>query len=46
MMVSSETLESRGGNGKIVGDDVKRTEVFNKYFCSEFGNKKNHAQMS
>lgn len=46
MMVSSKTLESRGGNGKIVDDDVKRTEVFNKYFCSEFGNKKNHAQMS
>lgn len=46
MMVSSETLESHGGNGKIVDDDVKRTEVFNKYFCSEFGNKKNHAQMS
>lgn len=46
MMVSSKTLESRDGNGKIVDDDVKRTEVFNKYFCSEFGNKKNHAQMS
>lgn len=46
MMLTSKTLESRGGNGKNIDDDVKRTEVFDKYFCSEFGNKKNHAQMS
>lgn len=46
MILTPKTLEPRGGNGKIVDDDVKRTEVFNKYFCSEFGNKKNPAQMS
>lgn len=46
MMLASKALASLDGNGKIVADDVKHTEVFNKYFCSEFGNKKNHALMS
>lgn len=46
MMLASKALASLDGNGKIVADDVKHTEVFNKYFCSKFGNKKNHALMS
>lgn len=46
MMLASKALASLDGNGKIDDDNVKRAEVFNKYFHSEFGNKKNHALMS
>lgn len=45
-MLVSEARASQDGSGQIVDVDVKMTEVFNKYFCSDFGNKKNHALMS
>jgi len=45
-MLASKALASLDGNGKLVGDNVKKTEVFNKYFCSGLRNKKNHVLMS